>query len=204
MPTPALRWSNSGCLSSSASGSKGLLKMQSRSMDPKGGNSLPFGIDRSDLVVSAIILLICGILYLDTTRWSAVPTSLSQEAPPTLFPRLLIGLIAILAIALPLERVWKRRAGVDLPIGAHGWPKPVMFLTAAWTVLAVYMMPILGVLPVMFGSALVLPLLWGERRYAAVVLFAILMPVAVAALFGVGLRVNLAFGLTGDLFRLLR
>lgn len=178
--------------------------MQSRTTNSKGSNSLPFGVDRSDLVVSAIILLIIAILYWDTTRWPSVPTSLSQEAPPTVFPRLLMGVIAILAIALPFERVWKRRAGVDLAIGGQGWPRPVMFLTAAWIVLAVYLMPMLGVLPVMFGSALVLPLLWGERRYAAVIIFAILMPVAVAALFGIGLQVNLAFGLTGDIFRLLR
>ena len=171
---------------------------------PEGDFQPPSGFDRGDLVVSAVLIALCAVLYWDTTRWPTVPASLAQNAPPTVFPRMLIGIVVVLALALPFERIWKRSAGEDIGIGGEGWPKLVMFLTAAWAILVVYFMPTLGVLPIMFGSALLLPLLWGERRYWLIALYAIVLPTAVALLFGVGLRVNLAFGLTGEVFRWVR
>lgn len=169
---------------------------------PEGdGRPSPSGLRRSDLVVSAVLIAICAVLFWDTTRWPAVPASLAQNAPPTVFPRLLIGAIFLMALALPFERVWKAKAGVEMDIGGETAPKPVMFLTAAVMTLAVYLMPLLGVLPVMIASTALLPLMWGERRYGIIAMFAIGLPIAVAILFAFGLNVNLGFGLTGDLFR---
>lgn len=170
-----------------------------------GVNPSPFRVDRTDLIVALILIAICAVLYWDTTTWPAVPASLSQNAPPTVFPRLLIGLIFLFSLCIPFERNWKRRSGEgDDEIGRHNWPKPVMFMTAAFIILAVYLMPILGVLPIMVATAGLLPLMWGERRYGAVAIFAIALPVGVALLFATGLNVNLAFGLTGEVFRMLR
>lgn len=163
--------------------------------------SPPSGLDRSDLVVSAVLIVMCAFLYWDTTRWPAVPASLAQNAPPTVFPRLLIGSIVVMALALPFERVIKRRSGAELDIGGEDRPKPVVFLTAALMTLAVYFMPVLGIFPVMVAATALLPLLWGERRYGLIAAFAIGLPIAVAVLFALGLKVNLAFGLTGALFR---
>lgn len=164
----------------------------------------PLKVERADLVVALVLVAICAVLYYDTTTWPSVPASLSQNAPPTVFPRLLIGLIFILTLGIPFERNWKRRSGEGDTIGYFGWPRPVMFATGAFITLAVYLMPILGILPVMFAAAAILPILWGERRYGIVAIFAIALPIAVALLFAAGLQVNLAFGLTGDVFRFLR
>ncbi|WP_206455004.1 tripartite tricarboxylate transporter TctB family protein [Aurantimonas marina] len=151
--------------------------------------------------MSAVLIVICVILYWDTTRWPAVPASLAQNAPPTVFPRLLIGSIVVMALALPFERIIKRRSGDELDIGGEKRPRPVVFITAALMTLAVYFMPVLGVVPVMVAATALLPLLWGERRYGLIAAFAVGLPTAVAVLFAVGLKVNLAFGLTGALFR---
>lgn len=178
-----------------------MTRVNEKALPEGGGHPSPSGLDRSDLVVSAVLIAICAVLFWDTTRWPAVPASLAQNAPPTVFPRMLLGAIFLMALALPFERIWKARAGIDLGIGGESAPKPVMFVTAAVITLAVYLMPILGILPVMIASTAVLPLLWGEKRYAVVAMFAIGLSVAVAVLFAFGLNVNLGFGLTGDLFR---
>lgn len=177
--------------------------MSQRDATPAGREQTPAAgsFDRSDLGVTAILLAISAILWWDTTRWPAVPASLAQNAPPTTFPRLLIGTVVVLALLLPFERIWKARGGMPLDIGGHDRPRPVVFVTIAVLILAVYLMPILGVFPVMLGSSLALPLLWGERRYLTVVLFAVGVTVGVTALFAFGLQVNLGFGLTGDMFR---
>lgn len=157
--------------------------------------------ERSDLFLCLFILGICAILYWDTTRWPDVPAVLAQNAPPTVFPRLLLAIIVVLSLFLPFERVWKRRAGIDLEFGDRRRPRPVVFLTAIVILLAVYLMPRLGALPVMIAAAAFIPILWGEKRYLIVAIFAVALPLGVALLFAYGLQVNLAFGLTGDLFR---
>lgn len=174
-----------------------------RPQTPAKGDGSPslFAFDRSDLGVTAVLIAICAVLFWDTTRWPDVPPSLSQNAPPTLFPRMLLGVTVLMALALPFERTWKRRHGKELSIGGESRPKPVVFLTAALIILTVYLMPILGIFPVLVASMALMPLLWGERRYGAVALMAIGLPIAVTALFAFGLGINLGFGLTGDLFR---
>ena len=157
--------------------------------------------DRDDLGVSAVLIAICAILWWDTTRWPSVPASLAQNAPPTTFPRLLLGSVVLMALLLPFERIWKTRSGVDLEIGGEKTPKPVVFITAALLFLTVYLMPILGVAPVMLGSSILMPWLWGERRWVYILVFAFCLTGAVTILFAYGLRVNLGFGLTGDIFR---
>jgi putative tricarboxylic transport membrane protein len=157
--------------------------------------------DRADLAVSAVLIAICAVLWWDTTRWPSVPASLAQNAPPTTFPRLLLGSVFLMALILPFERVWKTRSGVDLGIGGEAPVKPVVFITAAILFLAVYLMPMLGIAPVMLASSLLLPWLWGERRWILLVVFAFGLTAAVTILFAYGLRVNLGFGLTGDIFR---
>lgn len=159
---------------------------------------------REDAIVSLVLIAVCAVLFWDTTRWPEVPPSLAQNAPPTVFPRMLIGLVFVLAIALPFERLWKRRNGEELAIGGDGWPKPIVFVTIGVILAAVYSMSFLGVLPIMVAIAAIMPILWGERRYAVVAAYAIGIPILVALLFAVGLKVNLAFGLTGDVFRWLR
>jgi len=125
--------------------------------DGRGRMLAASSFDRADLGVSAVLFAICAVLWWDTTRWPVVPASLAQNAPPTTFPRLLLGSVVLMAVLLPFERIWKARSGVDLEIGGEQAPKPVVFITAALLFLAVYLMPILGVAPVMLASSLLMP-----------------------------------------------
>lgn len=46
----------------------------------------------------AALLVGVAVLYWLTTRFDAAPVALSQNVPPTFFPRLLLAVIAFLAI----------------------------------------------------------------------------------------------------------
>ena len=58
-------------------------------------------VHRIDLVVTLIILAICGALYYITTTFDEVSNMLAQNIPPEFFPRLVLMIIVGLTLALP-------------------------------------------------------------------------------------------------------
>jgi putative tricarboxylic transport membrane protein len=158
-------------------------------------------IHRTDLVLAVIILAICGGLYLATTTFAKVPASLAQNVQPTMFPRLLLAVIAFMALLLPFEHVQKKKQGIDLESGRRSPIKPIAFITALVLIGIVVITPWLGSLLAMIVACAVLPLLWGEGRYWLVATFAIVFPLAVTFLFVRGLEVNFLPGIVGHVFR---
>lgn len=158
-------------------------------------------IHRTDLGVSVLILLCCAFLFWDTTRFDVVPSSLAQNVQPTTFPRLLIGTIVVLTLMLPFEYLQKKRQGIDLDSGRREWPRPIVFVTAAVLIGLVLLMPPLGTVVTLVIACAGLPLLWGERRYGIIAVYAIAFPLAITALFVGVLEVNFLPGIAGHLFR---
>lgn len=164
-------------------------------------SSLFASLHRTDLVVSAVILAICALLYWQTTTFAQIPRGLAQNVPPTLFPRLLIIVIAIMAVFLPFEHVQKRQMGIDLDAERQERIRPITFVTALALLGVVGLTPSLGTLPAMILACALLPLMWGERRYWLVAIYAVLLPLAVTLLFVAGLEVNFMPGIVGHVFR---
>jgi hypothetical protein len=86
-----------------------------------------------DLVITIIILSVCGALYYVTTSFEEVSDMLSQNIPPEFFPRLVMLLIAILALALPFEHLFQRRRGNDLDSKRRKKLRPLVGRAAAET-----------------------------------------------------------------------
>lgn len=158
-------------------------------------------IHTTDLVLAVVILAMCAALYLATTTFATVPASLAQNVQPTMFPRLLLAVIAFMALLLPFEHIQKKKQGIDLESGRRSRIKPIAFITALVLIGIVAITPWLGSLVGMIIACAVLPLLWGERRYWLVAAFAILLPLAVTFLFVRGLEVNFLPGIVGHVFR---
>lgn len=158
-------------------------------------------LHRADLVLALVVLAICAFLWWDTTTWDRIPASLAQNAPPTVFPRLMLGAIIIMALFLPFEASMKPDGGADIDKEREEAPRPIVFITAAVIIAVVALTDFLGSLLAMVVVAALVPLLWGERRFVAVAIFAVALPLAVASLFAGVLEVNLVPGLTGHLFR---
>ncbi len=150
-----------------------------------------------DLVAAAIIFAICGALYWVTTGFEEVSEMLAQNVPPEFFPRLVLLIIVILALGLPFEHVLQRRRGRDIDSGRRKRLRPLPYLTAAFLVLTVAAMPWLGTLLTLMLICLGLPPLWGERRWALILPFAVIFPLIVGFLFNRVLLVYFEPGVLG-------
>jgi len=150
-----------------------------------------------DLRVALFLLGGCAALFYLTTRFEAAPALLAQSLPATWFPRLLIGAIVVMSLLLPFEHLLApgRRARLDHERKARIEPRAV--LTALLLCVIVVSVKLLGLFLAMVAVAVLLPLLWDERRWPRIVLFAALFPLAVTLVFTVGLKVYFEPGLVG-------
>jgi putative tricarboxylic transport membrane protein len=74
-------------------------------------------------------------------------------------------------------------------------------VTALVLIGIVLAMPWLGTLPALIVTCALLPVLWGERRWWLVALYAIAFPLAITYVFVAGLEVNFIPGMAGHVFR---
>lgn len=159
-----------------------------------------FRVHRIDLWVAATVLAICAVLFAQTFTFDKVPASLAQNVQPPTFPRLVLLVIALIALIIPFEYHRKLRRGVDLDVERRKRLNPIVLATGAVLVALVVTMPTLGALPALVLVCAVLPLLWGERRWKILLPFLVLFPLAVLILFAELLQVTFPRGLVGNIF----
>ena len=144
--------------------------------------------ERSDVVVGSAFLVFCGLAFFATTSFQEVPIALSQNVPPTFFPRLVLLVIAALSFVLVVLG-WKR------PSGPKEKTPPTVFVTAGIFVMAVALLPYLGMHTTVFIVAIVLPVYWGERRPVPVAVLALALPLTIHVIFAVALGMRFPRGL---------
>ena len=157
------------------------------------GSPVPFRL-RGDYMVGGVILLFCAVVVGITTTFDEVPPILAQGIPPTQFPRMMVGVIAILAAIMIYQahgREPKKRKPVPL----------MVFLSAGVLLAFIAAIEVIGTIPAMFLFCVALPLLWGERRIVAILIFAVVFPAAVYLLFSNFLEVRFPAGELLSLFR---
>ena len=157
-------------------------------------------INRTDLVVSLILLAVCGVLYYVTSTFDEVSPLFSQDVPPERFPRMLLWIIVGLALVLPFEQALRGNRGVVLDKARSERIQPIVYVTAAFLVLVVAAIKLIGTFLVLMTVCLGLPLLWNERRWKIIVPFVLLFPALVMLLFGHVLGVYFEPGLLGVTF----
>lgn len=145
-------------------------------MSDPAGEGAARGRLRADVVVGACLLLFCALAYAITLTFAKAPAVVAQNVQPATFPRLVIGVIAVLTVAMML-------LGRGLPQKRRR-PVPAMtWLSAAVMIGFVLAFQWLGILPAMMLMCLGLPVLWGERRWQLIVPFGLGFPLAVWLLF---------------------
>lgn len=156
-------------------------------------------VNRRDLVVSAILIAICGLLYFVTSTFEEASDLLGQNVLPEEFPRILLVLISALALLLPFEhRIqperWSKIDSVrDKPVVTRTWS------TIAFILVVVIAAPYLGTVLTMLFICIILPIMWGERRWILIALFAAIFTSVITYLFNTVLKVYFEPGLL-DLF----
>ncbi len=136
-----------------------------------------------DTLVGVALLAFCAVIYWLTTGFPEVPVILSQNVPPTFFPRLVIGLITLLSIVLIFNGLGKS-AQVNVRI------KPVVLITASIIVLAGVLVGFLGTLLTLALIAIAIPVAWGERRLRPLGILAVGLPAAIYLIFGLALGIR--------------
>ncbi len=158
-------------------------------------------IHRTDLVLAAIIIGIAGFLYYATSTFGEVAPLLQQGITPAFFPRIILGFIIALSLFLPFEHIMHARQGKSLDKDRERRIKPITFITALFLMTLLVIMPHLGTIPTMVLSCALFPILWGERRFGAIALYAVGFPALVSILFFKILKVIPIPGVIGYIFR---
>ncbi len=166
---------------------------QTRGQRPARFSRLPT-INLTDLWLCLLIVAVCVALYVVTRDFEQVADMFAQDVPPEFFPRLLLWTIGVLALLLPFEHIHLRRRDEDIDEHRSVSIKPISFVTAALLALVVASMPWLGTWVTMTLVCVLLPLLWGERRWIVLVPYAIVFPGLVVLLFSGVLKVYLEPG----------
>ena len=153
-----------------------------------------------DAVIAVLLLAFCAWLFYLTTSFEEVSDMFAQDITPAFFPRLLLWFIVLLTLILPFEyRLFKNGRQLDKK-RMHA-VDPMAYFSIALLVMLVLLLPWLGVYLSLIVVCLLLPLLWGERRWKLLLPFAAIFPTVIVLLFSQVLKVYLEPGVFGLDFR---
>jgi len=151
----------------------------------------------TDLWVTVIILGVAGLLWYHTTLWDPLPAFVQRGLPPSLFPRIWLGVMVVLALFLPFEQYLQGARGAALDKDRVRPVKTITFMTMLLMVPISGAMEWLGSVVVVVLICVVLPLLWGERRLHILIPYVLIFPPAVIFFFKFAFKVNFEPGILG-------
>ncbi len=140
-----------------------------------------------DSLIGVCLIAFCAFVLWLTTGFDEVPAMLSQNVPPTFFPRLVLAIIAALSAVLVLKGLRKERQ-------RHERIERSVFVTAAIIAVAGVLLSFVGTFVTLCLVAIVLPLAWGERRKHLIGALALGVPVGVYVVFTLALGVRFPAG----------
>lgn len=155
------------------------------------GSRLPYW--RAAYVVGGVILAFCAIVFYLTTTFEEVPAALGQGVPPTQFPRLLVAIMVVLTGVMLYETR-------NLPAKRRKPVPGMVYATAALLTAAIVAIHWVGIIAALMAVCVLMPLLWGERRFVSLAVYAVLFPLLTFLLFYGVLEVRFPKGLVEVLF----
>ena len=140
-----------------------------------------------DSLIGACLIAFCAFVFWLTTGFDEVPPMLSQNVPPTFFPRLVLSIIALLSLVLVVQ-------GLKKEVDTKETIEPAVFVTAAIIAVAGLLLSFIGTLPTLGLVAIVLPIAWGERRAHLIGALAVCLPAGVYLIFSFALGIRFPAG----------
>ena len=140
-------------------------------------------------IVPLVILAFVAVAYYLTTTFDRVPPILKRGIQPSDFPQLVILLIVGLAIWL----LWKDREPAPAPL-------PPVVLATLGLLVAFPLLAFVDLFLALGALGVALSALWGERRPWALILVAVVMPVAVFLLFDTAFEIRFPRGVLTNLW----
>jgi len=147
---------------------------------------------RPDARAGLVLLAFCAIAFAATFTFDSVPDTLIQGPGAAAFPRIVIGVIAVLSIVLIL-----RAGSNDEPVEpVH----PMSVATAAVQVLFMVAAPFVGVVGAIFLAIVAIGRLWGAHRWVPLVVIAAVTVSLIYVLFVRFLHIPIPLGVLEGLF----
>jgi len=112
---------------------------------------------------------------------------LSQNVPPTFFPRLVLGLVALLSVTLIFSGLGKTQQNKDRI-------EPAVPVTALIIVVAGVLVGLIGTMLTLSMIAIAIPFAWGERRLRPIGMLAIGLPAGIYVIFSLALGIRFPTG----------
>lgn len=147
----------------------------------------------SDIGIALGIVAFCAVVYAITATFPTVPAMLAMGMGPEAFPRLLLGVMVVLAGILALLARGKADE-IREPIPA------MVYWTALAMVAFMGFLWLAGMAAALFVGFVGMGALWGERRWTLLVSSALILSAGIYLIFVKGLGVQLPRGLIGDWF----
>lgn len=148
---------------------------------------------RSDHKVALGVVAFSSVVLWLTVFFDEVPAALTQGVPPESYPKLLAWTLIVFAAILAFQALgWTDKK--KKPV------KPIVFQTTLLLVVATVSINWLGIFGAMIIGCVAIPILWGERRYWMIGLYAVAFPAAVYGLFHGILEVQFPLGIFKNMF----
>ena len=150
---------------------------------------------RKDLYLALVLVAFGAFVYYEAGKFPPAPLVLGDTLNDDVFPKILVVILLFLTAIIPFEfkitpqkvaKIDKERDEKTLPIT---WVTIFLLLTI------VFLTDFLGAVLTMFVTCLLLPLVWGEKKYVVVAIYALLFPAFVWFLFNQLLGLYFAPGL---------
>lgn len=141
---------------------------------------------KRDIGVGIFFLILCGVILLITLKFEKVPPVVAQGMQPEDFPQIIISTIVVLAVILILQAKKDDSKQQALPL--------MLLWTSGLLITFVILLNWAGTLISMFLFCIALPLLWGERRYIFLSVYALCYPSLIYFVFFYLLKVRLPSG----------
>ena len=138
---------------------------------------------KKDLILALILIAFGSFIYYEAGKFPEAPLVLGDTLNADVFPKMLVVLLFFLTAIIPFEfkitpdkvnKIDKDR-GDKTPL--------ITWITIAVLLLIVTLAEFLGSFLTMFVISLTVPLIWGEKRYVTVAIYAIIFPICVYLLF---------------------
>ena len=147
----------------------------------------------SDIAIAIGIVAFCAVVYAVTTTFPTMPAMLAMGMGPEVFPRLLLGVMVVLAGVLALLTRGKADESLE-PVPA------IVYWTALAMLAFMGLLWLVGMAAAMFIGFVGIGALWGERRWGVLAASGLALSAAIYILFVKGFGVPLPRGLIGDWF----
>ena len=140
-------------------------------------------VHKKDLILATILVAFGAFVYYEAGKFPPAPEILGDTLNAEVFPKILVVLLIFLVAIIPFEFKITPVKVDEIDKDREEKVLPITWITIVVLLSIVTAAEFLGAVLTMFVICLTIPLIWGEKNYVAVAIYAIVFPAFVYFLF---------------------